>query len=58
MGLLPSGGPGNRVHCPFHLTKSDDDPNGIKLGTAKRGGYCKFRCLQCNNFAISTLVQA
>jgi hypothetical protein len=33
-------------------------PNGIKLGKAKRGGYSKFRYLQFNNFAISTLFRA
>jgi hypothetical protein len=32
--------------------------NGIKLGKAKRGGYSKFRYLQFNNFAISTLFRA
>jgi hypothetical protein len=32
--------------------------NGIKLGKAKGGGYSKFRYLQFNNFAISTLFRA
>jgi hypothetical protein len=32
--------------------------NGIKLGKAKKGGYSKFRYLQFNNFAISTLFRA
>ena len=32
--------------------------NGIKLGKAKRGGCSKFRYLQLNNFAISTLFRA
>ena len=40
------------------ITKNDDDPNGIKLGKAKRGDYSKFRYLQFNNFAISTLFRA
>ena len=33
-------------------------PEAIKLGKAKRGGYSKFRYLQFNNFAISTLFRA
>jgi len=33
-------------------------PNGIKLGKAKGRGYSKFRYLQFNNFAISTLFRA
>jgi|SRR6266850_520555 len=32
--------------------------NGIKLGKAKGRGYSKFRYLQFNNFAISTLFRA
>jgi hypothetical protein len=38
--------------------KSGQEPNGIKLGKAKRGGYGKFRYLQANNFVISTLFRA
>jgi len=40
------------------VTKNDDDPNGIKLGKSKGRGYSKFRYLQFNNFAISTLFRA
>jgi hypothetical protein len=40
------------------ITKSADDPNGIKLGIAKRGGYSKVSYLQSNNFTISTLFRA
>jgi hypothetical protein len=32
--------------------------NGIKLGKANGGVYSKFRYLQFNNFAISTLFRA
>jgi hypothetical protein len=42
----------------LYLTKSADDPNGIKLGKAKGGGYSKFKYLQFNNFAISALFRA
>jgi hypothetical protein len=45
------------VHSP-NVTKSAQEPNGIKLGKAKGGGYSKFRYLQLNNFAISTLFRA
>jgi hypothetical protein len=38
--------------------KSGQEPNGIKLGKAKRGGYSKFRYLQFNDFAVSTLFRA
>jgi hypothetical protein len=38
--------------------KYGQEPNGIKLGKAKGGGYSKFRYLQFNNFAISTLFRA
>ncbi len=41
-----------------HLTKSADDPNGMKLRKAKRGSSHKFRCLQFNNFVILTLFEA
>jgi hypothetical protein len=37
---------------------SGSSANGIKLGKAKGGGYSKFRYLQFNNFAISTLFRA
>ena len=40
------------------FTKSTQEPNGIKLGKAKRGGSSKFRYLQFNKFAISTLFRA
>jgi hypothetical protein len=40
------------------LTKNADEPNGMKLGKAKRGGYRKFRYLPFNNFAILTLFRA
>jgi hypothetical protein len=42
----------------FDVTKSGQEPNGIKLGKSKRRGYSKFRYLQFNNFAISTLFRA
>jgi hypothetical protein len=49
--------------CKTHKAGSFSDnlgswPNGIKLGKAKGGGYSKFRYLQFNNFAISTLFRA
>ena len=37
------------------FTKSDEEPNGIKLGIAKREGYSEFGYLQFNNVAILTL---
>ena len=40
------------------VTKMGQEPNGMKLGKAKRGGYRKFRYLQFNNFAILTLFRA
>jgi hypothetical protein len=40
------------------LTKTGQEPNGIKLGKAKKGGYSKFRYLQFNNFTISTPFRA
>jgi hypothetical protein len=42
----------------LRFTKYGQEPNGIKLGKAKGGGYSKFRYLQFNNFAISTLFRA
>jgi hypothetical protein len=40
------------------FTESPSSTNGIKLGKTKGGGYSKFRYLQFNNFAISTLFRA
>src|SRR6267142_4232058 len=39
----------------FEGRNSGGEGNGIKLGKAKGRGYSKFRYLQFNNFAISTL---
>ena len=55
-GLVARGTMGKPV--TFFFTENGTDPNGIKLGKAKRGGCCKFRYLQFNNFAILTLLRA
>lgn len=40
------------------ITKRAHEPNGMKLGKAKKRGYRKFRYLHVNNFPILTLFRA
>jgi hypothetical protein len=64
ISMRNSGSPGIAVvwcihgACPRIWTIYGSWPNGMKLGTAKRGGYRKFKYLQFNNIAILTLFRA
>jgi hypothetical protein len=42
----------------LHFTKTGQEPNGMKLGKAKRRGYGKFRYLQFSDFVMLTLFRA
>ncbi len=44
--------------APTRLTTTGQEPNGMKLGKAKKRDYRTFRYLQVNNFPIMTLFRA